>query len=345
MGKRRAAPHGRGRRLGGAAPGGAAPSRSRAPPSTSSDESGGVDQEDELCSPTATGAALPALGEKDLPRLVERYAAMGFHLPKKAANFKPEDARLKFSRHLSRWGFDKLEAAAANPRGQQGAAAPAITSPLAGCALHADMTDAKLHELLALPLEKRKLTIFASGVGVVNEQLGTRGYCEQPLIYMSDDVHMPEEVDSTPRPSPAAPDAGQGTAQPALVLPPEMPGLPKGRPAAATIVKQMEDGVHVDGMDYAAMRLWTVQARGRHEKLRAQTTLFGRRCRLYLYVVSLGVDPEAVTEAESVLRGRMEQWKGALPEDEQKALGWEQAARVAGERRAAAGLSGLAGGL
>ena len=83
MGKRRAAPHGR--RLGGAAPSRSTRRLPGAPPNrTSSDESGGDDdqmEEDELSSLPPTGTALPALGEKELPRLVERYAAMGFHLP------------------------------------------------------------------------------------------------------------------------------------------------------------------------------------------------------------------------------------------------------------------------
>ena len=331
---------------------GAASSRGRGRGAVPSESSSGDDDDDDdvqmedadAGTPPPAGTRLAALGEKDLPRLVERYAALSFHLPKKARNFKPEDARLKLNQHVERWGLGKSEPTARGQQGGGAASAAPGASPLAGCELRQDMTDKMLHKLLALPYLQRKNTIFASGVGVVNEQLDTRNFLEQPLVYMNDDVHMPDAADTTPRPSAAA-----GPAQPRadadLLLPPEMPHLPRSKPAAAIIVQQMEEQVEVEGVGvYSPMRLWTVVARRPHEKLHSQTTLFGRRCRLYLYILSLKVDPASLAQTATELLKGLEAWQATLSDVQKQALDWDEAARVAGERVAADRLAGLGGG-
>ena len=63
----------------------------------------------------AAPGVLPPLARDGLPRLVERFRGLGFHLPKNVDNFVAEDARINFNAHLQTWGLDKTDVP--HPRG------------------------------------------------------------------------------------------------------------------------------------------------------------------------------------------------------------------------------------
>ena len=93
---------------------------------------------------------------------------------------------------------------------------------------------------------------------------------------------------------------------------PTLPCLPKEKRAAAQIVQTFEDCVHVGGVSFSPLRLWTVEARQKMGKaMMAQTSNFGRRAQIYLYILSRGVDPAEMPENESTLRAKMQEWKKA----------------------------------
>ena len=271
-------------------------------------------------------------------QLVERTAALGLHFPKKIENFKPEDARLAYNGHMESWGFDKREAP--HPRGVEQPRVFVTRPPLENCTWMVDASDAKLRELLALPVAERakKLPIFASAEAAVITQLAGRGYTPQSLVYLEDDTALPPVVDAAAIPEPEPEQEGADVSAPArLTLPPKMVPLPHGKPAAASIVTQFEDYV-VSGDDvYSPMRLWTLVARQAHEDLMKQTTLFGRRAALYLYIVSREVDPTSILLKESELRESKDEWAKTLPEEQRNVIGWAQAALVATQRVAARG--------
>ena len=124
-----------------------------------------------------------------------------------------------------------------------------------------------------------------------------------------------------------------------LTLPLALPPLPKGKPAAAQIVQAFEDFVHYDGISYSPLRLWTVEARQKMGKaMMAQTTNFGRRAQIYLYILSCGGDPAEMPETESALRNRMQAWKKGLGVEASQKVNFDAAVQAADERIATAGL-------
>ena len=279
---------------------------------------------------------LPPLEPNQILRLVERTAALGLHFPKKIDHFNPEEARLTYNGHLESWGLNKREPPHA--RGQEQPRVFVSRPPLENCSWSVDLSDAKLRALLAMPHAERakKLHIYASGEATVNRQLAGRGFLAQSLVYMEDDAALPAAVDPTAMNESESEGEHDISAPERLTLPPCMPSLPSGKPAAATIVKEYEEYVKVGDDVYSPMRLWTLQARKVHEKLRLQTSLFGRRAQLYLYVVSRGVEPEEMTEKESDLRKLKKAWMEHMPKEEAKQVDFSRAARVATERRQAA---------
>ena len=72
-------------------------------------EEAATEEEEQEQEPVAEAAAAPgkppALGKKDLTRLVERFGALGFHLPKDIEKLNPEDARILYNTHLQTWGL------------------------------------------------------------------------------------------------------------------------------------------------------------------------------------------------------------------------------------------------
>ena len=107
---------------------------------------------------------------------------------------------------------------------------------------------------------------------------------------------------------------GAAPAAPArLTLPPTLPPLPKGKPAAAQIVQAFEEYVHHGGISYSPLRLWTVDARQKMgQDMMKQTSNFGRRAQIYLYILSRDEDPAEMPEKEGQLREAMQRWKQGL---------------------------------
>ena len=137
---------------------------------------------------------------------------------------------------------------------------------------------------------------------------------------------------------------GAAPAAPArLTLPPTLPPLPKGKPAAAQIVQAFEEFVLVDGVSFSPLRLWTTEARKKMgQAMMDQSTNFNRRAHTYLYILSRdGVDPAEMPENESTLRGRMQEWKKGLGLEASKNVNFDAAVKVADERIATAGLMNM----
>ena len=63
-----------------------------------------------------------------------------------------------------------------------------------------------------------------------------------------------------------------------------------------------------------------------------QTSLFGRRAQLYLFILSLETDPASLTLTGKELAEGKKNWMQALPEAEKDGQNFELAARVAAER-------------
>ena len=137
---------------------------------------------------------------------------------------------------------------------------------------------------------------------------------------------------------------GAAPAAPArLTLPPTLPPLPKGKPAAAQIVQAFEEFVLVDGVSFSPLRLWTTEARKKMgQAMMDQSTNFNRRAHTYLYILSRdGVDPAEMPENESTLRVRMQAWKKGLGLEASKKVNFDAAVKVADERIATAGLMNM----
>ena len=306
---------------------------------------------EEAAQPPAEAAAapgkLPPLGKEDLKRLVERFGALGFHLPKNIDKFKPEDARICYNQHLHAWGLANRETPHA--RGPLQPRVFVTRPPLESCEYRQDLSDAKLRELLGLPFAERAgaLPIWSSAAPAVNAQVQARGYAQQKMIYMETDEALPPVLPTV------APDdddddeqeeEGAAPAAPArLTLPPTLPPLPKGKPAAAQIVQAFEEFVLVDGVSFSPLRLWTTEARKKMgQAMMDQSTNFNRRAHTYLYILSRdGVDPAEMPENESTLRVRMQAWKKGLGLEASKKVNFDAAVKVADERIATAGLMNM----
>lgn len=150
-------------------------------------------------------------------------------------------------------------------------------------------------------------------------------------------VEMPDDDDDEQE------EEGALAAPARLTLPPMLPPLPSGRPAAALIVETFESHVHVEGTGtFSPLRLWTLQARKNMGKdMTAQSTSFGRRAQIYLYILSRGGDPADMTEKESELRQLMVEWKQGLGKEAAKQINWEAGVKAADSRIAAAGLMNM----
>mmetsp|Transcript_16785 Transcript_16785/g.41583 ORF Transcript_16785/g.41583 Transcript_16785/m.41583 type:complete len:219 (-) Transcript_16785:281-937(-) len=169
--------------------------RNRVASSSSEDDSPDPPAED------AQPGKLPPLDKEDLTRLVERFAGLGFPLPKNVAKLSQEDARCAYNVHMETWGLTQREIPHA-----RGPLQPRVfvhRPPMENCEYRLDLSDAKLRELLQLPHHQRAnaLPIWCSASAPVNAQLQARGYTEQPLTYMETDANLPPVL-----PSAAAPD-------------------------------------------------------------------------------------------------------------------------------------------
>jgi len=82
-------------------------SRSRGRQGVASSE----DSDDEPDPPAeeAQPGNLQPLDKEDLTRLVERFASLGFPLPKKIRNLSNEDARCAYNQHMATWGLVQRE--------------------------------------------------------------------------------------------------------------------------------------------------------------------------------------------------------------------------------------------
>ena len=313
------------------------------------EEAATQEEEEPVAGAPAAPGKLPPLGKKDLKRLVERFGALGFHLPKNIDKLKPEDARIIYKQHLETWGLARRETPHA--RGPLQPRVFVTRPPMESCEYRQDLSDAKLRELLGLPLAERAgaLPIWSSAAPAVNAQVQARGYSQQKLIYMETDAALPPVLPTV------APDdddddeqeeeeEGALPAAPArLTLPPTLPSLPKGKPAAAQIVQAFEEFVHVDGVSFSPLRLWTVDARKKMGKeMMRQTTNFGRRAQIYLYIISReGVEPAEMPENESTLRAKMQVWKKSLGAEASQKVSFDAAVTAADERIGIAGLMNM----
>ena len=97
----------------------------------------------------------------------------------------------------------------------------------------------------------------------MNVQTQARGYSKPPLVYMETDAALPPALppaESDDDDDEQEEEEGALPAAPArLTLPPTLPPLPKGKPAAAQIVQTFQEYVH--GVSVSPPRLWTVEAR------------------------------------------------------------------------------------
>ena len=311
------------------------------------EEAATQEEEEPVAGAPAAPGKLPPLGKKDLKRLVERFGALGFHLPKNIDKLKPEDARIIYNQHLETWGLASRETPHA-----RGPLQPRVfvhRPPLESCEYVQDLSDDKLRELLRLPLAERAgmLPIWSSATPAVNMQMQARGYCKQPLVYMETDAALPPALppaDFDDDDEQQEEEEGALPAAPArLTLPPTLPSLPKGKPAAAQIVQAFEEFVHVDGVSFSPLRLWTVDARKKMGKeMMRQTTNFGRRAQIYLYIISReGVEPAEMPENESTLRAKMQVWKKSLGAEASQKVSFDAAVTAADERIGIAGLMNM----
>ena len=154
-----------------------------------------------------------------------------------------------------------------------------------------------------MPLAERAgaLPIYSSATAVVNSQAEARGYSAQPLVYLEIDAALPPPVSNAEMPDAEDDEEEEESARsapPRLLLPDTLPPLPSGKPAAAQIVEMFESFVHVDGVGtFSPLRLWTLAERQKKgDKMSSQTTSFGRRAHIYLYILSRGEDPAGMPE-------------------------------------------------
>ena len=152
------------------------------------------------------------------------------------------------------------------------------------------------------------------------------------MVYMNDDSTLPPPVDTGEI---SSDDDGQPKkiAAPArLTLPDKLSRLPSVNMAAA-IVKEFEEYVKIGDDVFSPMRLWTRAARqAAGAEMMKQTSLFGRRAQLYLFILSLETDPASLTLTGKELAEGKKTWMQALPEAEKDGQNFELAARVAAER-------------
>ena len=339
----------RGRRRGGSSAAAGHTRASRSAPQAGGEEAATEEEEQEQ-EPVAEAAAapgkLPALGKKDLTRLVERFGALGFHLPKDIEKLNPEDARILYNTHLQTWGLTIRDTPLA--RGPLQPRVFVTRPPMETCEYYQDLSNAKLRELLELPRAERagKLPIWSSAVPAVNAQTQARGYVQQPLVDMETDAALPpilppaESADDDDDDEQEEEEEGAPPAAPAqLSLPATLPPLPKGKPAAAQIVREFEEYVEVDGVSYSPLRLWTLEARQKKgAAMMKQTSNFGRRAHLYLYILSRNEIPAQILEKESKLRALMVAWKKDLGAEAEKNADFDAAVKAADDRIAAAAL-------
>ena len=107
-------------------------------------------------------------------------------------------------------------------------------------------------------------------------------------------------------------------------------------------MQTFEDCVHVGGVSFSPLRLWTVEARQKMGKaMMAQTSNFGRRAQIYLYILSRGVDPAEMPENESALRKSMQEWKKGLGLEASQKVNFDAAVKAADARIAARGLMNM----
>lgn len=294
----------------------------------------------------AAPGKLPPLGKEDLKRLVERFGALGYHLPKNINKFKPEDARISYNQHLETWGLARRETPHA--RGPLQPRVFVTRPPMENCEYNVDLSDAKLRELLQLPRADRAgaLPIWSSAAPAVNAQVRARGYAQQKLVYMETDEALPPvlpTVASDDDDDDEQEEEGAAPAAPArLTLPPTLPPLPKGKPAAAQIVQAFEEYVHHGGISYSPLRLWTVDARQKMgQDMMKQTSNFGRRAQIYLYILSRDENPAEMPEKEGQLREAMQRWKQGLGAEASKNVNFDAAVKAADERIATASLMNM----
>ena len=160
------------------------------------------------------------------------------------------------------------------------------------------------------------------------------------MVYLEDDKHLPPPVDLAAVPT--APEATGPVAPANTIVPPRMPSLPSGKPAAVQIMSEFEECVVVKGGPmvgtYSPLRLWTRDDRKPHPQLMAQSSSFNRRAHIYLYLLhqeSLGVDVAGLPDLQNELNDKTKEWRNSKSKEDKNAVNWEKAARVATAREAA----------
>ena len=153
----------------------------------------------------------------------------------------------------------------------------------------------ELHALLALPLAERtrQLDLHA----VVNPPTAAafelRNYSRQSMHWHEDEKSLPAAVQHAVPLDAAGDDVTTFEAPATVTLPPKIPDLVRGVTAAESLVAQFESVIVYQGQAYSPFRFWTVERRGMHEEVRKATSLFGRKCKCYLWLRSVNDKPLA----------------------------------------------------
>ena len=278
-------------------------------------------------SSTSTQAPPDVTPVSSMHALITRFAAANIHLPDVVESFVPEESRLSYHTHLEQHKLLGVrEDDAAIFAAEAGPVVYNVSAPMQDCAWFLDLSDRALNALLALPVKERTADIFVVKNAQIPEQ---NGYSRAQVLFCDTDAQIHERappLDHSP-PAPAHPDAPP--VAPARVrVPPRMPHLGRiGVGCAAKIIKQFEEVV-VDGDEvYSPMRLWTLEHRRVHNgsgELMSQTTLFGRRCRTYVWVrfISDIADFSACAANESSLRKSADEWHKTLSAPEKDMEGY-----------------------
>ena len=266
------------------------------------------------------------LGENDIDLLVARFGAMpSLMLPDTIKKFEPSSAAIAYTAHMDRYMYGLSNKILGRSREVDPTTARQVTisrPPIDNCSWWVDLSDDSLARLLALPMAHRatKLTLYACKDEVTAAAIKKRNYSNQSMEWHEDETNLPPAIKGT-KTHEDGPDDVEPEAPTIPRLPTKLPDGVKGQTPEVGIITQFERVVIVEGHTYSPYREWTTARRKAANISKTQSTLFGRKCRMYAYVRS---QPDVVALPVKVkeLERDANAWIKSLSEEEQAE--WEK---------------------
>ena len=265
------------------------------------------------------------LGENNIDQLVARFGAMpSLMLPDTIEKFQPSSAAIAYTAHMDRYGLSNKILGRSREVDPTTARQVTISRPpIDNCSWWVDLSDDSLARLLALPMAHRatKLTLYACKDEVTAAAINKRNYSKQSMEWHEDETNLPPAIKCAETLHANGPDDAEPEAPTIPRLPTKLPDGVKGQTPAVGIITQFERVVIVEGHTYSPYREWTTARRKAANISKTQSTLFGRKCRMYAYVRS---QPDVVALPVKVkeLERDANAWIKSLSEKEQAE--WEK---------------------